>query len=51
MPFNSASDAFQLHPDVRSYGPSTLIKGVANFYSGKKKHVITTQTDHKCVLD
>ena len=20
MPFNSASDAFQLHPDVRSYG-------------------------------
>ena len=23
-PFNSASDAFQLHPDVRSYGPSTL---------------------------
>ncbi|EEH53400.1 uncharacterized protein MICPUCDRAFT_21333 [Micromonas pusilla CCMP1545] len=25
--------------------------GVANFYSGKKKHVITTQTDHKCVLD
>jgi len=27
------------------------IKGVANFYSGKKRHVITTQTDHKCVLD
>jgi len=27
------------------------IKGVANFYSGKKKHIITTQTDHKCVLD
>ena len=25
MPFNSASDAFQLHPDVRSYGPSTLL--------------------------
>jgi len=23
MPFNSASDAFELHPDVRSYGPST----------------------------
>ncbi|KAF5285752.1 hypothetical protein FQR65_LT02280 [Abscondita terminalis] len=27
------------------------IKGVARFYSEKKKHVITTQTEHKCVLD
>jgi len=27
------------------------IKGVAEFYAGRKKHVITTQTDHKCVLD
>ena len=27
------------------------IKGIANFYKGRKKHVITTQTDHKCVLD
>lgn len=27
------------------------IKGVANFYKEKKNHVITTQTDHKCVLD
>lgn len=29
------------------------IKGVARFFarSGKKKHVITTQTEHKCVLD
>lgn len=27
------------------------IKGVARFYAAKKKHVITTQTDHKCVLD
>lgn len=30
------------------------IKGVAHFYGGpdkKKKHVITTQTEHKCVLD
>ncbi|PSC70570.1 cysteine desulfurase [Micractinium conductrix] len=27
------------------------IKGVAQFYKDKKKHVITTQTDHKCVLD
>ncbi|OZJ03413.1 Cysteine desulfurase, mitochondrial [Bifiguratus adelaidae] len=27
------------------------IKGVARFYKGKKKHIITTQTEHKCVLD
>jgi cysteine desulfurase len=27
------------------------IKGVAKFYREKKKHVITTQTEHKCVLD
>ena len=27
------------------------IKGVARFYSQKKKHIITTQTEHKCVLD
>jgi cysteine desulfurase len=26
-------------------------KGVAHFYRGKKRHIITTQTDHKCVLD
>ncbi|KAF3856710.1 hypothetical protein F7725_017433 [Dissostichus mawsoni] len=27
------------------------IKGVARFYKAKKRHVITTQTEHKCVLD
>ena len=27
------------------------IKGVAGFYGTKKKHIITTQTEHKCVLD
>lgn len=27
------------------------IKGVAEFYGGKKKHIITTQIEHKCVLD
>lgn len=27
------------------------IKGIAHFYKGRKKHVITTQTEHKCVLD
>ena len=27
------------------------LKGVAHFYKDKKKHIITTQTEHKCVLD
>ena len=27
------------------------IKGVSAFYGDKKKHIITTQIDHKCVLD
>lgn len=27
------------------------VKGVSRFYASKKKHVITTQTEHKCVLD
>jgi len=27
------------------------IKGVANFYKAKKRHIVTTQTDHKCVLN
>ena len=27
------------------------IKGIAGFYGSKKKHIITCQTDHKCVLD
>ncbi|KAL2531714.1 Cysteine desulfurase [Abeliophyllum distichum] len=26
-------------------------KGVMHFYKDKKRHVITTQTEHKCVLD
>lgn len=27
------------------------LKGVARFYKKNKKHIITTQTEHKCVLD
>ncbi|GBM62451.1 Cysteine desulfurase, mitochondrial, partial [Araneus ventricosus] len=27
------------------------IKGVAHFYAERKKHIITTQIEHKCVLD
>lgn len=31
--------------------PLSLLQGVARFYQTKKRHVITTQTEHKCVLD
>ena len=27
------------------------VKGIARFYQGKRKHIVTTQTEHKCVLD
>ncbi|KAJ3035095.1 cysteine desulfurase [Rhizophlyctis rosea] len=27
------------------------VKGVARFYKSRKTHIITTQTEHKCVLD
>jgi cysteine desulfurase len=27
------------------------VKGVARFYKSKKNHIITTQTEHKCVLE
>lgn len=30
---------------------NTALKGIANFYKEKKNHIITVQTEHKCVLD
>merc|ERR1719150_3087764 len=30
---------------------NAAIKGVAHFYGKKKRHLITLQTEHKCVLD
>lgn len=30
---------------------NNIIKGIARFYKGKKNHIITTQIEHKCVLD
>ncbi|KAL9650099.1 hypothetical protein ABK040_011270 [Willaertia magna] len=30
---------------------NTILKGIAHFYKDKKKHLITTQTEHKCILD
>ena len=37
MPFISASDAFELHPDVRSYGPSTLISRVGRAAAAREE--------------
>lgn len=28
-----------------------VVKGVARFYKKTKRHIITTQTEHKCILD
>ena len=30
---------------------NTILKGVAKFYRSRKNHIITTQIEHKCVLD
>jgi len=30
---------------------NAALKGVASFYGEKKRHIITVQTEHKCVLD
>ena len=30
---------------------NAALKGVANFYKARKRHIVTTQTEHKCVLD
>nr|CAH04407.1 tRNA splicing protein SPL1 [Euplotes vannus] len=30
---------------------NNIIKGVANFYKSRKNHIITSQIEHKCVLD
>ncbi len=30
---------------------NNIIKGISLFYGAKKKHIITTQIEHKCVLD
>src|SRR5256712_11563638 len=32
-------------------GDNLAIKGAANFYKGKGKHIITAKTEHKAVLD
>jgi len=32
-------------------GNNLGLKGLASFYGETKKHIITTQIEHKCVLD
>src|SRR5476649_920495 len=32
-------------------GNNLAIKGAANFYKGKGKHIVTVKTEHKAVLD
>ena len=46
--------AHHLAPDCPSGATESnnlALKGVAHFYKAKKKHLITAQTEHKCVLD
>jgi len=38
-------------PQGATESNNMAIKGIAHFYREQKRHVITSQTDHKCVLD
>lgn len=52
--FNSillVSVATAWHEGWLRLSPLSRLQGVARFYQSKKRHVITTQTEHKCVLD
>uniref|UniRef100_A0A671RK03 NFS1 cysteine desulfurase n=1 Tax=Sinocyclocheilus anshuiensis TaxID=1608454 RepID=A0A671RK03_9TELE len=40
-----------LHVFIREARTFSELLGVARFYTAKKNHIITTQTEHKCVLD
>lgn len=49
---NSSLHVEQSEPGQWSrLSPLSHPQGVARFYQSKKRHVITTQTEHKCVLD
>lgn len=30
---------------------NAALKGLASFYGKKKRHIVTTQIEHKCILD
>ena len=42
---------FSLQLSDSTENANFFFTGVARFYKSKKNHVITTQTEHKCVLD
>lgn len=50
VPLHPSSPHFLGAPDRRHAFPVSS-PGTLQFYRDKKKHVITTQTEHKCVLD
>lgn len=52
-PWRGRREVLTLWPPAQGATESNnmAVKGIANFYRGRKNHVITTQTEHKCVLD
>lgn len=53
--FENGLDEHQVGESVKSIfkfsATSCLIFTLCRFYKAKKNHVVTTQTEHKCVLD
>lgn len=47
----NASDKEIIFTSGATESNNIAIKSVAGFYKDKKKHIITVQTEHKCVLD
>jgi len=47
----NASDKEIIFTSGATESNNMAIKSVAQFYKDKKKHIITVQTEHKCVLD
>src|SRR6478736_478647 len=50
-PLIGATDKFIVFTSGTTESNNLAIKGVAEFYKEKGNHLITTRTEHKCVLD